>query len=195
VTNPASGGPTLTTPRLVLRRFREPDREPFARLNADPQVMRHFPARLDRAQSDALADRIDAAFETFGYGLWAVERTADGAFLGFTGLAAASFEAHFTPCVEIGWRLAAEAWGQGYATEAATAAMTYGFESAGLHEIVSFTTPANMPSRHVMERLGMHRDPTDDFDNPHLPEGHPLRRHVLYRLRRGEWRRTAASRA
>jgi RimJ/RimL family protein N-acetyltransferase len=187
VTTLADDGPTLTTPRLVLRRFREHDREPFARMNADPHVMHHFPAVLDRAESDALVERIEAAFEILGYGLWAVERTTDHRFLGFTGLALHAFEAPFTPCVEIGWRFAAEVWGHGYATEAATAAMSFGFDSAELPEIVSFTIPANTRSRRVMERLGMHRDPADDFDHPRIPESHPLRRHVLYRLLRGEW--------
>jgi RimJ/RimL family protein N-acetyltransferase len=125
-----------------------------------------------------------------GFGLWAVERQADGRFLGFTGLAAPTFKAHFTPCVEVGWRFAVEAWGHGYATEAARAALRFGFENLDLAEIVSFTVPANTRSRAVMERLGMTRDPADDFDHPRLPEGHPLRHHVLYRLGHERWLET-----
>jgi ribosomal-protein-alanine N-acetyltransferase len=105
-----------------------------------------------------------------------------GEFVGFTGLAVTEFEAHFTPAVEVGWRLARSAWGNGYATEAARAALSFGFEEAGLNEVVSFTAPANRRSRAVMERIGMSRDPRDDFDHPGLPGGHPLRPHVLYRV-------------
>ncbi len=181
-------GPTLTTERLILRRWRDADREPFARMNADPQVMRHFLRPLAREESDAFVDRIETRFGERGYGLWAVERRADGAFLGMTGLAHQTFEAPFTPCVEVGWRYAAEAWGHGYATEAARESLRFGFEEAGLAEIVSFTPPANAPSIRVMERIGMHRDPADDFDYPNLPAGHPLRLHVLYRLSRERWR-------
>ena len=151
--------------------------------------MEHFPAPLTAEQSDAI-DRPDRVpLRTDGFGLWAVERALDGAFLGFVGLMRPIFDALFMPCVEIGWRFAAEAWGHGYATEAAAAAMEYGFEMAGLDEILSWTVPLNTPSRRVMERLGMHRDPAeDDFDHPRFPEGHRLRAHVLYRLRRDEWR-------
>ncbi|MGZ6339391.1 MAG: GNAT family N-acetyltransferase [Candidatus Limnocylindrales bacterium] len=182
----ASPRPTLTTPRLVLRRWRESDLGPFARLNSDPEVMRFFSGPLDRAASDAFAGRIEAQFDRRGYGLWALERQADGAFLGFTGLAYQTFEAAFTPCVEIGWRLAREAWGQGYATEAAREALRFGFEAVGLPEIVSLTPLGNERSRRVMERLGMHHDPAEDFDYLPLPPGHPHRRHVLYRLRRAD---------
>jgi RimJ/RimL family protein N-acetyltransferase len=181
-------GPTLHSPRLRLRRWHASDRAPFARLNADPEVMRYFLRPLDRAESDALVDRIEVAFETHGYGLWAVERREDGVFLGFTGLAVPRFAAAFTPCVEVGWRYAREAWGHGYATEAARAAIRFGFEEAGLAEIVSFTSVVHARSRRVMERLGMHRDPADDFDYPGIPEGHPLRRHVLYRITGAEHR-------
>ena len=176
--------PTIETRRLTLRSFDEPDRDPFAAMNADAEVMRHFPDKLDRATSDALVDRILEGWEARDLGLWAVQRGEDGAFLGFAGLAVPTFEAHFTPAVEVGWRLARGAWGHGYATEAARAAVAYGFETMGLVEIVSFTTVDNVRSRRVMERLGMTRDPADDFDHPGLPAGHPLRRHVLYRLRR-----------
>ncbi|GAA4062068.1 GNAT family N-acetyltransferase [Actinomadura miaoliensis] len=177
-----NSGPELTTPRLLLRRWRDTDRAPFAALNADPQVMHHFPATLSRAESDALIDRIEAHFDRHGFGLWAVQHTGTGAFLGFTGLWTPAFDAHFTPTVEIAWRLAHHAWGHGYATEAARRALEYGFTTAGLPEIVSFTAVPNDRSQAVMRRLGMTRDPRDDFDHPVLPAGHPLRRHVLYRI-------------
>jgi RimJ/RimL family protein N-acetyltransferase len=167
---------TLRTARLVMRRWREEDREPFAALNADPAVMEHFPGLLTRGESDALVDRIEAAFETDGFGLWALE--VGGEFIGFTGLARPGFR----PEVEVGWRLARHAWGHGYASEAARAAVTFGFDEVGLTEIVSFTVPANVRSRAVMERIGMTRDPADDFDHPRVPAGSPLRRHVLYRI-------------
>lgn len=186
---PGGNRVALQTERLTLRRWQESDREPFARLNADPQVMRYFLRPLSREESDAFVDRIEARFEELGYGLWAVERRADGVFLGFTGLARQSFEAPFTPCVEVGWRLARFAWGNGYATEAAREALRFGFEVAELDEIVSFTSPVNVASMRVMEKIGMHRDAADDFDYPNMPVGHPLRRHVLYRLKREEYAR------
>ncbi|WP_260617190.1 GNAT family N-acetyltransferase [Microbispora hainanensis] len=173
---------SIRTERLVLRRWREDDKEPFAALNADPVVMEHFPATLSREDSDALAERIEAGFDEHGFGLWAVE--ADGEFIGFTGLSVPRFTAPFTPCVEIGWRLARSAWGRGYATEAARASLEDGFGRAGLTEVVSFTAVQNVRSQAVMRRLGMTHDPADDFDHPALPAGHPLRRHVLYRIRR-----------
>ncbi len=185
---PRDAGPTLETPRLVLQRWRDADLEPFSRLNADAAVMEHFPRPLSREESDALVGRIEAEFKRLGYGLWAVERRSDGTFLGFTGLAVQRFEAAFTPCVEVGWRFAREAWGHGYATEAAREALRFGFEEAGLSEIVSLTGVIHDRSRAVMERLGMHRDPADDFDYPSFPMGHPERRHVLYRLTAAEWR-------
>jgi RimJ/RimL family protein N-acetyltransferase len=157
-------------------------------MNADPEVMEHFPAPLDRAASDAMVERIEAGFDRRGYGLWALEVSATGALIGFTGLQPPSFEAHFTPAVEVGWRLARPAWGHGYATEAARAALRHGFTEAGLHEIVSFTTRSNVRSQAVMRRLGMTRDPADDFDHPQLAPEHPLRRHVLYRLPYERWR-------
>jgi RimJ/RimL family protein N-acetyltransferase len=174
----------LRTDRLILRRWLPDDRVPFAALNSDPRVMEHFPAALSREESDALADRIDAHFTRYQFGLWAMEIPQRTSFAGFVGLALPGFEAHFTPCVEIGWRLAAAHWGFGYATEAARAVLTFGFERLALDEIVSFTTVENYRSRRVMERIGMVHDPGDDFDHPALPDGHPLRRHVLYRRRR-----------
>jgi RimJ/RimL family protein N-acetyltransferase len=172
----------IRTGRLMLRPWQDADREPFAVLNADPEVMRHFPGVMAREQSDAFVDWQRDVFEERGWGLWAVE--ADGRFIGFVGLSVPSFQAHFTPAVEIGWRLAQEAWGHGYATEAAQAAAAFGFDTVGLDEIVSFTAVQNDRSRRVMERLGMTHDPAEDFDHPRLPEGHRLTRHVLYRLRR-----------
>ncbi|MFF0248751.1 GNAT family N-acetyltransferase [Streptosporangium sandarakinum] len=174
----------METERLVMRRWRETDLEPFAELNADPEVMRHFPAPLTREESDAMVGRIEAAFDEHGYGLWALEVRATGEFIGFTGLAWQRFEAHFTPALEVGWRLSRRAWGHGYATEAARAALEYGFGPAGRREIVSMTAVGNLRSRAVMERLGMRRDPADDFDHPRVPAGSPLRRHVLYRIGR-----------
>lgn len=175
------------TERLVLREWTLADHEPFARLNADPRVTEFLTGPLDRAASDALIERIMARWATDGLGLWALERRIDGAFLGFVGLAAPTFAAPFTPCVEVGWRLAPKAWGHGYATEGAREAVRFGFGELGLAEIVSFTVPANVRSRAVMERLGMTHDPADEFDHPSLPAGHPLRRHVLYRLSRRAW--------
>lgn len=174
----------IRTPRLILRRWRPEDLEPFAALNADPVVMEHFPSTLSREESDAFARRIEDHFDRYGFGLWALEIPGVAPFAGFVGLSVPGFEAHFTPCVEIGWRLAAGSWGKGYATEAARAVLAFGFERLSLAEIVSFTAPANERSRRVMERIGMTRNPADDFDHPRLPEGHPLRRHVLYRVAR-----------
>ena len=175
----------LVTPRLRLRPWRESDLTPFAALNADPDVMRYFPGTLDRAASDAVAARVMAHFDQHGFGPWAVEIPGVTGFAGFVGLMNLEFEAHFTPGVEIGWRLARPFWGQGYATEAARAALHCGFNVLKLDEIVSMTVPANRPSRAVMERLDMTRDPADDFDHPGLPPGHALQRHMLYRTRRG----------
>jgi ribosomal-protein-alanine N-acetyltransferase len=171
----------LETERLRLREWRAADCEPFARMNADPRVMEFFPGMLTREESDALVERALAHFARHGYGMWAAELRESGEFIGFVGLNIPAFEAHFTPCVEIGWRLAAEHWGRGLATEGAREAMRYGFDDLGLKEIVSFTVTGNVRSRRVMEKLGMTRDPADDFDHPQIAEGHPLRRHVLYR--------------
>jgi RimJ/RimL family protein N-acetyltransferase len=172
----------LGTPRLLLRRWRLSDRGPFASLNADPEVMEYFPSLLTREQSDRLVERIEAEFERRGHGLWALQTRAEAAFIGFAGLAAVPFEAGFTPAVEVGWRLARPAWGRGYATEAARAALAFGFDELGLDEIVSFAVPGNSRSLAVMERIGMKHDPAGDFDHPGLPAGHPLSRHLLYRV-------------
>ncbi|WP_246002004.1 GNAT family N-acetyltransferase [Allorhizocola rhizosphaerae] len=177
--NPGAG---IQTKRLLLRGWRETDLDPFAALNADPEVMEHFPAPLSQEQSDVMVARIEQGFTRHGFGLWALEIAATGEFIGFTGLSPVSFEAHFTPAVEIGWRLARHAWGHGYATEAARAAIAFGFDIARLREIVSFTSRTNVRSQRVMQRLGMTRDPADDFEHPRLSPGGPLRPHVLYRL-------------
>jgi len=194
---PAQSGapiPRLVTERLLLRAWRDADREPFAEMNADPRVMEHFPAMLSRAESDAFVDRIVARWSANGYGLWVVERAADGVFLGFTGLAAPVVDVPgMPPFVEVGWRFAVDAWGHGYATEAARAAVAWGFDVLGLDEIASWTTVANLKSRAVMERLGMTHDPSDDFEHPRVPIGHPQRPHVLYRLRRPDARPDAPS--
>ena len=164
----------IRTERLVLRTWHDSDREPFAAMNADPVVMEHFPAALTHEQSDAFVDRIEAHFATHGYGLWALER--EGRFLGFTGLSWAE-GLPMSPCLEVGWRLAQPAWGHGYATEAARAALEVGLENAD--SVVSFTAITNVRSWRVMERLGMHRE--SEFDHPRVPDGSPLKRHYLYR--------------
>ena len=177
----------IETARLLLRRWHDADREAFAHMNADPAVMEHFPARLSRQETDRLIENINAHFEHHGFGLWAAELRVTGEFIGFIGLAIPRFRAAFTPCVEIGWRLDAAHWGKGLATEGARAVAHHAFEALGLTEIVSLTVPANMRSRRVMEKLGMTHDPRDDFDHPNLPPGHPMRRHVLYRLTRSQF--------
>lgn len=187
--------PTLATERLILRPWREADLAPFAAMNADPRVMAHMPALLTPAESNAMVRRIDAHFDRHGFGLWAVEVAArsPAPCIGFVGLAVPGFEAPFTPCVEIGWRLAAAEWHKGYATEAARAVLAFGFGPAGLGEIVSFTVPENTRSLAVMARLGMRPDPDGAFDHPGLPAGHRLRRHVLYRLSRERWQAAAGT--
>ncbi len=182
----------LHTPRLLLRRWRPEDRAPFVAMNADPVVMEHFPAPMTAGETDAQRARIEEHFAQRGFGLWAVEIPGVAEFAGFIGMTVPRFEAHFTPCVEIGWRLAAAHWSQGYATEGARAALAFGFDALKLPEIVSFTTPANVRSRRVMERLGMTHDERDDFDHPLLPAGHRLSRHVLYRIRSRTGERFAA---
>jgi RimJ/RimL family protein N-acetyltransferase len=179
--------PALTTERLLLRPWKDEDLPAFAAMNKDPDVMAFMPKRLTREESDATAERICHQIETAGWGLWALEVTGIAPFAGFVGLSVPRFEAHFTPCVEVGWRLAKAYWGKGYATEAGRAAIAYGFDTLGLSQIVSFTTPGNWRSRAVMQRLGMRHDPHDDFDHPVLETGHPLRRHVLFRLTKASW--------
>ena len=172
----------VRTERLLLRPWRAEDREPFAQMGRDPAVMQHFPSLLTREESEALVDRIEAHFAANGFGLWAVEIPGEASFAGFIGLMAPAWEAHFTPCIEIGWRLARPFWGRGYATEGARAALEFGFSRLGLAEIVSFTVPANVRSIQVMQRIGMTF--SEEFDHPRFEAGHPLRRHVLYRKTR-----------
>jgi RimJ/RimL family protein N-acetyltransferase len=179
----------LETERLILRSWSDSDRQPFSEINADPRVMEFFPGLLSRAESDLLVDRIEAHFREHGFGLYAVELRSERQFIGFIGLAVPAFDAAFTPCVEIGWRLCSAHWGQGLATEGAREVVRHAFEALDLPFLVSFTVPANKRSRRVMEKLGMRYDAADDFDHPRLPHGHPLRRHMLYRLDRSQWGR------
>ncbi len=173
----------IRTERLILRDWGDADLPAFARLNADPRVAEFLPSVLTRKESDAMAARIRSGIGENGFGLWAVEVPEVTPFVGFVGLQAAQFEAHFTPCIEVGWRLAVEHWNRGYATEAARAAVAFGFDELGFDEIVALTVPQNRASRRVMEKLGMVHRPEDDFDHPRVPTGHPLSRHVLYRLK------------
>jgi ribosomal-protein-alanine N-acetyltransferase len=170
----------LRTERLILRRWRDSDREPFAELNADDETMRFFPATQTREESDAFVDRINAQFDEHGWGLWAVEVAGGAPFVGFVGLSVPRFAPEL---VEAGWRLHRDHWGNGYATEAARESLRFGFDELQLEEIVSFTTVANLPSRKVMERIGMTHDPSRDFDHPNLPDW-PQRRHVFYAITR-----------
>ncbi len=171
--------------RVVLRPWQARDLDALAALNADRRVMRHFPQTLGREETAAMMDRMQAHIAAHGWGNWALD--VGGHCVGFVGLSAPRFEAHFTPCTEVGWRLAFDAWGHGYATEGARLALGYGFGRLQLDAVVSYTSVGNLRSRRVMQRLGMSHDPADDFDHPRLP-GHPLQRHVLYRLPRDRWR-------
>jgi RimJ/RimL family protein N-acetyltransferase len=179
--------PRLVTERLVLRRWEESDLEPFASLNGDPETMRHFPAPLPWEASDAMVHRIEEGFERDGLGHFAVELVATGQLAGAVGLSKVPPPMPFAPAVEVGWRLDRRYWGQGYATEAAQAVLRHAFCDKGFDEVVSFTAAVNEPSRAVMERLGMQRDPAEDFLQPGLPDDHRLQPHVLYRLRREQW--------
>jgi len=182
----------VRTARLLLRRWRAADRDVFSAMCDDARVMEFLPTIPTRAERDAAVDRVEAHFERHGFGLWAVEIPGEAEFVGWTGLHVPSFEAAFTPCVEVGWRLASAYWGQGYATEAARAAVAFGFHELGLPEILSWTVPMNSRSRRVMERIGLTHEPENDFDHPLLAAGHPLRRHVFYRLTRERWEATLA---
>ena len=170
----------LRTERLLLRQWREADKEPFARLNADPEVMEYFVSPLDRSESDAMVDLLRNDIARRGWGLWAVELAANAEFIGFIGLNVVPFEASFTPATEIGWRLDKPYWGHGYATEGARAALAYAFGKLGLGTVVSFTTVHNRRSQAVMRRLGMVE--VGHFDHPRIPQGHRIRRHVLFAL-------------
>ncbi len=175
---------TIETDRLQLRRWRESDREPFAAMNADQRVMEFFPKQLSTDESHAYVSRIGQHFDEHGFGLWAVEVKNVAPFVGFIGLAIPQFPAHFTPCVEIGWRLAAEHWGCGYAAEGALSVLEFAFSSLRLEEVVAMTAARNQRSQRVMEKIGMTHSADDDFDHPLLPGDHELSRHVLYRIQR-----------
>ena len=172
------------TPRLLLRGWQPADLGPFAAMNADPLVMRYFPSTLSMQETEAMLDRNRVQFERYGFGFWAAVVRSTNEFAGFIGLGVPSFAAHFTPCVEIGWRLAARFWNQGLATEGAAAVLQHALETLPATDIVSFTAAVNLPSRRVMEKIGMTRNPSDDFDHPRVPKEHPLCGHVLYRARR-----------
>lgn len=172
----------IESERLRLRAWEESDRAPFASMNADPRVMEFFPSCLSMIESNSMMDRMEEQFREHGFGLWAAELIEPGQFIGFIGLGVPGFEAHFTPCIEIGWRLAREFWGRGLATEGARAVVRHASDVLKLDELVAFTVPANLRSRRVMAKIGMTYSPADDFDHPNLPAGHPLRRHVLYRI-------------
>jgi RimJ/RimL family protein N-acetyltransferase len=171
----------IETDRLILRRWRPSDVDPFLSLNADPHVMEFFRATLTRPETEAMILEIEKRMDQQGAGLWATELKENKQFIGFIGLNVPGYALPFSPCVEIGWRLAFDYWHRGYAQEGARAALAFGFEKLRLREIVSFTTPNNLRSRRVMEAIGMTYDPQGDFDHPQMPESHPLRRHVLYR--------------
>jgi RimJ/RimL family protein N-acetyltransferase len=177
--------PIIDTDRLVLRRWHSRDLPSFSELNADPRVMEFFPATLTPAETEAMVKLIEERIDQHGFGFWAAELKQTQELIGFVGLNVPGYPLPFSPCVEIGWRLAHRFWGQGLAQEAARASLQYGFERLGLNEIVAFTASDNMRSRRVMENLGMLYDPQDDFDHPKIAEGHPLRRHVLYRIKSG----------
>ncbi|MDN3504599.1 MAG: GNAT family N-acetyltransferase [Rhabdochlamydiaceae bacterium] len=175
--------PQITTNRLELSQWQKQDLEPFAKLNSDPKVMQFFPSTLNREQSDQLVDKIKAHFDKYGYGLWSTSLKETGEFIGFIGLLQVGFEAHFTPAIEIGWRLDHKFWGKGYATEGASVVIDYAFNTLKISEIVSFTSQLNLPSIRLMKRLGMTHDNKDDFDHPRLDSTHRLCRHCLFRKR------------
>jgi RimJ/RimL family protein N-acetyltransferase len=179
--------PTLVTQRLRLRDWRDDDLPAFRALNADPEVMRHLPGPLDAAASDALAARAREALARQGWGSWAVELPGEVSFIGMVGLGHVRFVAPFAPAIEVGWRLARTCWGRGYATEAARVVIDFAFTNLAVSELVSFTVPGNAASRRVMEKLGFRLDEPAGFSHPHLPPGHPLARHVLYRLSHEAW--------
>jgi RimJ/RimL family protein N-acetyltransferase len=179
--------PTLRTDRLLLRRWTRDDRDIFAQINADPEVMRYRFKPLARHESDDLIEKIEASFDHCGFGQWAVERIEDERVIGFTGLEVAEDDALFAPPVHIGWHLARDAWGHGYATEGATAVLDYVFDVIGVPEVVAHTTTANGRSQAVMRRLGMRHNTDDDFDAPWYPPSHPYRRFVLYRTTDADW--------
>lgn len=175
------------TERLIMRRWKKTDEEPFVAMNANAQVMEFFPKLLDAAASKKMIQKIEESFDKNGFGLWALEIKQTKEFIGFTGLSIPGFTTHFTPCVEIGWRIAPKFWGLGYAPEAAKQALLFGFNQLNLDEIVSFTAIENKKSIRVMEKIGMTHNESDDFDHPQLDQDHPLCHHVLYRLVKNAW--------
>ncbi len=187
---PMKNSSPLQTERLILRPWQKQDYAPFAALNADSAVMEYFPSILRTKESDMMADKIKGLITQKGWGFWATEEKESGRFIGFVGLNTPAYDLPFNPCVEIGWRLAKDTWGKGYATEAARASLQFAFENLDLDEVVSFTTVTNLRSRAVMERLGLVNS-GEDFDHPLLEEGHPLQKHVLYKLSQKEWRNQA----
>lgn len=174
----------INTERLILRKWQDRDLKPFAQINSDKLVCEFLPKTLNRDESNALVEKIRSHFDKHDYGLYAIELRYTGQFIGFTGLNNPTFPAHFMPAVEIGWRIGSEYWGHGYATEAANAVLNYAFQALKIPEIVSFTVPENERSRNVMKKIGLQHNKQDDFDHPNLPKGHPLQRHVLYRLKK-----------
>lgn len=178
----------ITTERLVLRQWREEDLEPFAKLNADPKVREFFPGLMSREECERSIKLMSDHITRCEWGLWAASLIETDEFIGFIGLEDVYFQAHFTPAVEIGWRLALDYWGKGYATEGAKAALAYGFDTLNMDEIVSFTAVQNRRSRRIMEKIGMNHNSKDDFDRPKLPKEHPLQRHVLYRISYQDWK-------
>jgi RimJ/RimL family protein N-acetyltransferase len=177
----------ILSERLILRPWVDADRQPFADMSADPGVMEHLMPLTPHDAYNTWIERQRDCLREHGICLWAVETREDGAFIGTVGLLPVRYDAHFTPAVEVGWRVARAFWGRGYAPEAAAASIRFGFETLHLPEIVANTVPANQKSRQVMAKLGMVHDARDDFDHPRFPEGHPLRRQVLYRLPRDRW--------
>lgn len=176
--------------RILLRDWCDSDLAAYAQLNADPEVRRYFPSTLSREESDGEASRLRAHAEREGFTFWVLEIPGVTTFAGMVGLILTGFEAHFTPCIEVGWRLARAHWGQGYASEAAKLALKFGFETLQADEIIALTVPANTASRAVMQRIGMQHNPADDFDHPRLAADHPFRRHVLYRIDKARWQQS-----
>jgi RimJ/RimL family protein N-acetyltransferase len=183
----------LRTPRVLLRQWKDSDADAWAAMNADPEVRRFFPSVLSRTEAQGEADRIRAGITQRGWGLWAVEVPGVHAFAGFVGLNVPGFEAPWMPAVEIGWRLAPATWHSGYATEGAAAALHFAFTQLELPQVVAMSVPTNGPSHRVMDRIGMARDPGADFDHPRVPDGSPLKRHILHRIERGQWRKHATA--
>ncbi|MES2583602.1 MAG: GNAT family N-acetyltransferase [Pseudomonadota bacterium] len=184
----------LRTPRVLLRQWKDSDADAWAAMNANPEVRRYFPSVLDRAQAQGEADRIRASITQRGWGMWALEVPGVHAFAGFVGLNLPGFEAPWMPAVEIGWRLAPNTWGQGYATEGAAAALHFAFTQLELPQVVAMSVPGNSPSHRVMERIGMVRDAEADFDHLRVPDGSPLKRHILHRITAQQWRQQVQNR-